>query len=128
MDIEIQEIIKKANEFIKEYRLLPLIEKTLLFFSKNFNIDRAAFVLIKDEEKSILRYYENGMIKQCNFNSFSYNEIIPRMPIELTIRQKRSLYLNTFKEVHLFFCACYSNSLYFFRKVFSILFLLMYRF
>ena len=66
MDIEIQEIIKKANEFIKEYRLLPLIEKTLLFFSKNFNIDRAAFVLIKDEEKSTLRYYENGMIKQCN--------------------------------------------------------------
>ncbi len=99
MDIEIQEIIKKANEFIKEYRLLPLIEKTLLFFSKNFNIDRAAFVLIKDEEKSILRYYENGMIKQCNFNSFSYNEIIPRMPIELSIRQKRSLYLNTFKDI-----------------------------
>jgi len=99
MEINILEIVKKANEFVKENRLIPLIEKTLLFFSRNFSIDRAAFITIKDDEISINRYFENGMLKQANFNSFTYNEIVPKMPIELAIRQKRSVYLNTEKDI-----------------------------
>jgi len=99
MEVDIIEIIKKANEFVKETRLLPLIEKTLLFFSRNFSIDRAAFVLIKNDEITISRFIENGMIKQANYNTLTYNEIVPKMPIELTIRHKRSLYLNTEKDI-----------------------------
>ena len=57
MEINILEIVKKANEFVKENRLIPLIEKTLLFFSRNFSIDRAAFITIKDDEISINRYF-----------------------------------------------------------------------
>ena len=99
MEASVLETIKKANEFIRESRLIPLIEKTLLFFSRNFSIDRAAFIIIKDDEISINRYLEGGMLKQANFNSFSYNEIVPRMPIELAIRQKQSLYLNNEKDI-----------------------------
>ena len=99
MEVAVLETIKKANEFIKETRLLPLIEKTLLFFSRNFSIDRAAFVIIKDDEISINRYYENGIIKQANFTTYSFSEIVPKMPIELAIRQKRSVFLNNDKDI-----------------------------
>jgi len=99
MEVNVLDIIKKANEFVKESRLIPLIEKTLLFFSRNYSIDRAAFITIKDDEITINRYFENGMIKQANFNSFTFNEIVPKMPIELAIRQKQSVYLNTEKDI-----------------------------
>jgi len=99
MEINVLELIRKTNEFAKETRLIPLIEKTLLFFSRNFSIDRAAFITIRNDEISIQRYIENGMIKQSNFNSLSYNEIVPKMPIELAIRQKQSVYLNTEQDI-----------------------------
>jgi len=99
MAFDVHETLTHADEFMKELNLDSLIEKTLMFFSRNFEIDKAAFISIYDNEYHLNHYYENGTLKQCDLNTYTYYEIIPKMPVELSLRQKRSIYLNSIADI-----------------------------
>lgn len=87
-------MLAESDPFATEFKTYPLIEKALSFFSAQFNADRAAMVLVRDDDYAIPRYIEFGVVKHSSHSTLASNDILPRTPIELTFRQKKTIVLN----------------------------------
>lgn len=97
--MKLSELLTLTDDFLAATKTSSLAVKTLSFIEQSFAVDRAAFVVAKNDALLVKAIYQNGKITSYEEQLLVSSDQVARMPNELAVKQQQTLYLNVADEI-----------------------------